>query len=65
MRNAYLLTTNTNSVRAQFSKKVLEKIGFRVVFVQAIVNADKVLSNKLSMMNIYSKIEKFNKFIKL
>jgi hypothetical protein len=56
MRTAYLLTTNTASPRAQFSKNILEKIGFEVVFFTAIVHTNKVLSNKLSMMCIYEKI---------
>lgn len=56
MRTAYLLTTNENSPRAQFSKKVLENIGFTVVFFKAIPNNDKVLSNKISMMHIYNNI---------
>ena len=54
MRTAYLLTTNKFSPRAQFSKKILETIGFTVKFFIAIPNNDKVLSNKLSMMNIYN-----------
>jgi hypothetical protein len=58
MRTAYLLTTNQQSDRTQFSKKVLEKIGFNVVCFQAILNQDKVLSNKLSMMSIYDQIGK-------
>lgn len=57
MRTAYLLTTNERSDRAQFSKKTLENIGFTVVFFNAIPNADKVLSNKISMMNIYNLIK--------
>jgi hypothetical protein len=54
MRTAYLLTTNKFSSRAQFSKKILETIGFTVQFFIAIPNNDKVLSNKISMMNIYN-----------
>jgi len=60
MRTAYLLTTNENSLRAQFSKKVLEKIGFTVKFFVAIPHIDKVLSNKISMMNIYRIIFNMN-----
>ena len=56
MRTAYLLTMNENSPRAQFSKKILENIGFTVVFYKAIPHKDKVLSNKISMMNIYNTI---------
>jgi len=56
MRTAYLLTTNQASYRAQFSKQILESIGFTVVFCIAIPNNDKVLSNKISMMHIYEKI---------
>ena len=33
MRTAYLLTTNPQSPRAIFSKKVLENIGFNVIVV--------------------------------
>lgn len=54
MRTAYLLTTNEKSLRSQFSKKVLEKIGFTVKFFIAIPHIDKVFSNKISMMNIYN-----------
>jgi hypothetical protein len=54
MRTAYLLTTNKFSSRAQFSKRILENIGFTVQFFIAIPNNDKVLSNKISMMNIYN-----------
>jgi hypothetical protein len=57
MRFAYLLTTNENLERTQFSKKVLENIGFTVICFKAIQNNDKVLSNKLSMMNIYYLIQ--------
>lgn len=53
-RTAYLLTTNENSLRAQFSKKILEKIGFTVIFRTAIPHNDKVFSNKISMMSIYN-----------
>ena len=56
MRTAYLLTTNAQSPRAVFSKKVLENIGFNVIIVAAILNRDKVLSNKISMMHIYNMI---------
>ena len=56
MRTAYLLTTNAQSPRAVFSKKVLENIGFNVIIVAAILNKDKVLSNKISMMHIYNRI---------
>jgi hypothetical protein len=54
MRTAYLLTTNENSPIAQFSKNILENIGFTVVFYKAVPHNDKVLSNKISMMNIYN-----------
>ena len=56
MRTAYLLTTNPQSTRAVFSKKVLENIGFNVIVFNAILHRDKVLSNKISMMHIYSMI---------
>ena len=56
MRVAFLLTTDPQSARAQFSKETLENIGFKVVFYIAIANNDKVLSNKLSMLAIYNEI---------
>lgn len=59
-RTAYLLTTDENSERANFSKTLLEKIGFEVELVKAIPHEDKVLSNKISMQYIYSKIEKYS-----
>jgi hypothetical protein len=60
MRNAYLLTTNETSARCIFSKKILENIGFNVIIVNAILNTNKVLSNKLSMMKIYNIIQNGN-----
>jgi hypothetical protein len=53
MRNCYLLTGNNNSDRAQFSKNILEKVGFNVHFYNYIPHENKVLSNKISMMEIY------------
>jgi len=53
-RVAFLLTGNINSSRAILSKKVLEKIGFHVVFIIYLPHEDNVLSNKLSMQYIYS-----------
>lgn len=55
-RNAYLLTCNTNSPRAIFSKKILENIGFNVNLITCIPNHNKVLSNKISMQYIYKLI---------
>jgi hypothetical protein len=59
-RIAFLLTLNKDSERAKFSKSVLEKIGFEVQFMGCIENKDKVLSNKLSMQNIYNLIKDLN-----
>jgi len=56
MRTAYLLTCDSNSPRAIHSFTLLQKIGFDVIFVNAIKNSDKVLSNKLSMISIYNTI---------
>ena len=53
-RKCYLLTCDENSARAQFSKNVLKKVGFEVIFFHAIPNDDKVLSNKESMICIYN-----------
>ena len=55
-RNAYLLTVNEKSARTIFSKKILLDIGFNVIIFKAIPNKDKVLSNKISMQEIYKKI---------
>ena len=49
-RNAYLLTTNQESDRTQFASNVLKKIGFTVIYVQAIPNVCPITSNKISMM---------------
>lgn len=49
-RPAYLLTCNMTSNRAIDCKKVLERVGFSpVIFIQAIPNKNKILSNKISM----------------
>ena len=52
-RKAYLLTCNETSDRAQFSKNILENVGFDVIFFQCIKNEDKVLSNTISMQSIW------------
>lgn len=57
-RIGYVLTCNPQSNRAQFSKNVLEKVGFSVSFIQCIPNEDKVVSNKQSMLSIYDSIIK-------
>jgi hypothetical protein len=56
-RNAYLLTTDFNSPRALFSKKILQQIGFDVISFLAIPNNDPIMSHKLSMIQIYNIIE--------
>jgi hypothetical protein len=55
-RVAYLLSTNPDSERTQFSKKVLENIGFDVIIFIAFLHHNKLMSHKLSMMSIYNKI---------
>uniref|UniRef100_A0A6C0B973 Glycosyltransferase n=1 Tax=viral metagenome TaxID=1070528 RepID=A0A6C0B973_9ZZZZ len=55
-RTAYLLTCNKESNRTKFSEDILKKIGFNVELFQCIKNEDKVLSNKISMLEIYKKI---------
>lgn len=52
-RNAYLLTCDINSERSIFSKKILEDIGFNVIFYNSIPNTNCLLSHKLSMTEIY------------
>ena len=56
MRTAYLLTVSPQSERAQFSKSILEDVGFQVIFVRPFLHPDKVLSNKISMQLIYREI---------
>ena len=56
MRTAYVLTVNSDSERSQFSKEVLESVGFTVKFFNCIPHKNKVLSNKLSMLEIYKTI---------
>jgi hypothetical protein len=56
MRKAYLLTTNKESMRTQFSTDILMKIGFEIIVVQHIPHEDKVYSNTLSMIHIYKMI---------
>ena len=55
-RNAYVLTLDFESERAIFSRKILEHIGFDVMFIKPIPNQNKVLSNKISMQHIYKLI---------
>ena len=59
-RNAYLLTTNCESERTSTRKKLLEEIGFTVNTVPHTPHEDPVISNRLSMMNIYTIIAKSN-----
>jgi hypothetical protein len=51
-RNAYLLTCDFKSERAQFCKNVLENIGFHVNMVLCFPHKDSLTSNKLSMQYI-------------
>jgi len=52
-RNAYLLTCDINSERAQFSKNILEGIGFNVIFFKAIPHSKPILSHKQSIIKIF------------
>ena len=56
MRNAYVLTCDPNSERALFSKRVLEDIGFHVIFFQAIPYKNPLLSHRQSMIQLYTMI---------
>ena len=60
VRNAYLLTTNSESERTLTREKLLNEIGFTVNLVQHTPHKDPVISNRLSMMNIYNIIVKSN-----
>lgn len=55
-RTAYVLVVDPHSERAQWSKSVLDAIGFEVVLFPCIPNADPFLSNKLSMQAIYARV---------
>ena len=55
-RKAYLLTTRVESERTQFSKGVLESVGFTVIPFLAIPSTSPVLSNKESLYCIYETI---------
>lgn len=52
-RKAYILTCDETTERSQFSKSVLEHVGFDVIFYKCTKNENKVLSNKISMQQIY------------
>lgn len=55
-RNAYLLTTCVESERTQFSKGVLESVGFTVIPFMAIPSTTPLLSNRESLYRIYETI---------
>lgn len=57
-RNAYLLTTNKLSERTISRKNLLSQIGFTVILIQHTPHEDPVVSNRISMMNIYDIISK-------
>ena len=60
-RDAYLLTTDPTSNRTIYSKDVLGDIGFTVHVVQHTPHTDPVVSNRISMMNIYNMIQQGDK----
>ena len=60
MRKAFLLSHTPNSKRSNFSKKILEDIGFSVVVVPTIPHQCPVHSNKISMQSIYQSIADSN-----
>ncbi|KAK3245479.1 hypothetical protein CYMTET_44953 [Cymbomonas tetramitiformis] len=55
-RRAYLMTQNREAQRAITSREILERIGFEMVYPQIVPNADKVLSNKLTQLQVYHAI---------
>ena len=55
-RKAYLLTTCVESERTQFSKGVLESVGFTVIPFMAIPSTSPLSSNKESLYRIYETI---------
>lgn len=56
IRRAYILTTDLNSERSQFCRQLLSDIGFETVLVEATPHENKILSNRISMTEIYKKI---------
>ena len=59
-RKAYLLTGDINSERCQFSKNILQKVGFQVILFHFIPHENKIISNKNSMIAIYELIANGN-----
>ena len=59
-RISYVLTCDENTERSQFSKRVLEHVGFHVNFIKCIPDDNKVLSNKKSMLHIYEMVASGN-----
>jgi len=59
-RTSYVLTCDENTERSQFSKRVLEYVGFDVNFIKCIPDDNKVLSNKKSMLQIYEMVASGN-----
>jgi hypothetical protein len=55
-RKCYILCGDQNNDRTQFSKTILENVGFETIFFKFIPNNNKVLSNKISMAAIYELI---------
>lgn len=55
-RRAYVLVVDEASPRAVFTRRILTDIGFDVSMVRCTPDADKVLSNRLSMQQIYRTI---------
>jgi hypothetical protein len=53
IRHAYLLTTNVKSDRTIFSANILKRVGFVVNIVQHTPHKNPVISNRMSMKNIY------------
>ena len=59
-RKAYLLTGDINSERCQFSKNILEKVGFEVNVFIFFPHENKLTSNRISMLAIYELIANGN-----
>ena len=57
-RKCYILTIDSESDRYLFCKGVLENVGFSVNPFIAITHNNKILSNKLSMVEIYKLVAK-------
>jgi len=56
LRKAFLITTDISNPRTRSSLEILEKVGFVVVFQPVIPHPNKMVSNRLTHMELFRKI---------